>query len=207
MPMSLPRFAQLITLALALSGCQSFSAKPTRGSLTVSPESTVAQQHLRALRQLQQWQAKGKIKITVEAKPHSAAFDWQQYKHNYAINFFGPFGYGSSWLRRTSKGITLESPNKPRLHADNAEALLLQTVGWEVPISNLQYWIKGQPAPKLLLSNESFTKNGAYESFEQQGWTIQLNRHQYYDKRWLPGRLIASRPGLTVLVVIKAWEL
>ncbi len=190
-------------LALLLSGCQSFSPKDTG-----TPETNIqaTKVHTLQLKKLNRWRALGKIKITVDDQPRSASFEWQQFKENYAINFFGPFGYGSSWLRRTSKGVTLESPKQPLQWAPTPEQLLQQTVGWQAPINELQYWIKGQPAPNGILEQVFTTPHGAFTALTQQGWDIQLSRHQKYGTLWLPHKLLASRQGLTVLIIIKRWE-
>ncbi|HEY7773141.1 MAG TPA: lipoprotein insertase outer membrane protein LolB [Marinagarivorans sp.] len=191
----------LAGLALLLSGCQSFTAQQP----PIDPRQA-AKNHAQHLARLDKWQALGKIKISVDDEPHSASFDWQQFSDNYTINFFGPFGYGSSWLRRTSKGVTLESPDRAIQWAPTPEQLLQQTVGWQAPIQELQYWIKGQPAPHAILDDVTLTPEGAYSQLSQQGWHIQLSRHQNYDNLWLPHKLVASRQGLSVLIIVKQWE-
>ncbi|BCD96084.1 lipoprotein insertase outer membrane protein LolB [Marinagarivorans cellulosilyticus] len=197
------KLLHLSLLALLLSGCQSFtpSSTPITGN-----NLKAAKAHTAKLNQFNRWKALGKIKITVDDQPHSASFEWQQFKDNYAINFFGPFGYGSSWLRRTSKGVTLESPEHPIQWAPTPEQLLQQTVGWQAPINELQYWIKGQPAPAAIIDKVTTTPEGAYSALTQQGWDIQLSRHQQYGELSLPHKLIASRQGLSVLIIIKQWE-
>lgn len=198
----------LIAISLSLAGCQSFTPK---SNTQITPSNAdpatlkLAKKHSENLAKFNKWQAKGKIKITVDGDPQSASFDWQQFKQNYAINFFGPFGYGNSWLRRTSKGVTLEVPEQPPQWAPTPEQLLQQTVGWQVPISALQYWIKGLPAPGAILDQQQLTPYGAFSALQQQGWNIQLSRHQRHNNLWLPGKLTASRQGVTVLVIIKQW--
>jgi outer membrane lipoprotein LolB len=183
------------------------------GCSTLAPPSAVnpaaqqsLKQHLQQLAQLKQWEAKGKLKITVDKEPNSAAFSWQQFDQNYAINFFGPFGYGSSWLRRTSKGVTLESPEHPTQSATSPEQLLQDTVGWQAPISELQFWLKGQPSPHAILDEIVANSDGAVTLLRQQGWTIELSRHQRVGHYWLPSRLEAKRTGIDVLIVIKEWS-
>ncbi len=198
----------LILMAISLAGCQSFNPqKNTTGTLEPLDPATLilAQKHRKQLAKFNKWQAKGKIKISAQDDPKSASFEWQQFKNNYAINFFGPFGYGNSWLRRTSKGVTLEVPERPPQRAASAEQLLQQTVGWQAPISDLQHWIKGLPAPSGAAREQQFTAHGALSVLKQQGWDIAFSRHQRYQDLWLPGKVVASRQGVTVLVIIKQW--
>lgn len=190
---------------LLVGGCSTLRA-PSLPTTTNPQTQQVLQQQLQQLAQLKQWQAKGKLKITVDGEPNSAAFNWQQFNQNYSINFFGPFGYGSSWLRRTSKGITLESPEHPTQSATSPEQLLQETVGWQAPISELQFWLKGQPSPHAILDEITANTDGAVTLLRQQGWTIELSRHQQVGKYWLPTRLVAKRTGINVLIVLKEWS-
>lgn len=205
-----------ILISILLSGCETFTSK--QASQPLPPEQNIAQQHLVSLQHIKQWSTEGKIKLKVNQSAHSAAFNWKQFNNNYSIHFFGPFGLGSTWLRRTSKGVTLESPNKPIQHAANPEELLFDQTGWQVPISNLQYWIKGQPAPAIPVENAVLDTSGAYLSFEQQGWQLLFSRHhishnqtqptgQALSSVKLPGKLVATRDNLKVLAVLKKWEL
>ncbi|WP_053981030.1 lipoprotein insertase outer membrane protein LolB [Marinagarivorans algicola] len=198
----------LLLLAISLAGCQSFNPqKNTSSSLQpIDPAVAIlAQKHRKKLAKFNKWVAKGKIKISAQGDPNSASFEWQQFNNNYDINFFGPFGYGNSWLRRTSKGVTLEVPERPPQRARTAEQLLQQTVGWQAPISDLQYWIKGLPAPQGVVDKQHFTQHGALSQLQQQGWDLAFSRHQHYQDLWLPGKVVASRQGVTVLVIIKQW--
>ena len=191
--------------ALLLGGC---SMLPTKEAASISAAaSSAAKAHAGHLAQLQRCQANGKIKISVDDKPNSAAFEWQQFTANYTINFFGPFGYGSSWLRRTSKGVTLESPDHPTQWASSPEQLLQQTLGWQAPIGELQYWVKGQAAPNALLDEYVTNDDGVAVQLRQQGWQIQLSRHQQHGDVWLPGKLVAVRNGVEVLIIVKEWVL
>ncbi len=201
------RFLLVLLPLLWLAGCSTLQ-KP---SIDQSAEQQVGQQqalqqHLQQLAKLKQWQANGKLKITVDAQPNSAAFNWQQFNQNYTIHFFGPFGYGSSWLRRTSKGVTLESPEHPTQAAASPEQLLQDTVGWQAPISELQFWLKGQPSPHAILDEIKANTDGAVTLLRQQGWIIELSRHQRVGHYWLPTRLEAKRTGIDVLIVIKEWS-
>lgn len=184
----------LLVVLLTLSACQNLR--------TSDIQSTDA---LAANHQLVKWRAEGKIKIVTNGESQTAAFDWQQHKGNYAIHFFGPFGAGSSWLRRTSKGVTLELPNRPPMQASSPEQLLFDAAGWQAPISNLQYWIKGVPAPKTpATQSPEISSEGI--AFEQAGWQISAERLKDTDGFLLPGKVTGSNGNTQVTVIIKRWE-
>lgn len=192
--MTLARPLLLLLTLLTLSACQNLQ--------TTDIQSADA---LAANHQLVNWRAEGKIKIVANGESQTAAFDWRQHKGNYAIHFFGPFGAGSSWLRRTSKGVTLELPDRPPMQASSPEQLLFDAAGWQAPISNLQHWIKGVPAPKPpATQNSEISSDGI--AFEQAGWQINADRLKDTDGFLLPGKVTGSDSNTQVTVIIKRWE-
>ena len=155
--------------------------------------------------QLTQWRSKGKMRITSPDVKQNASFDWQQFGNNYTINFFGPFGIGSSWLRKTSKGVTLETPDHPVKWAKSAEQLLAQNVGWNMPVSHLKDWIKGIPTAGTESSPITTTESGNTQ-FEQAGWLIAASKFKQRGNFQLPGKVVISQNDWKVLIVIKQWE-
>jgi len=82
------------------------------------------------------------------------------------------------------------------------EALL----GWQVPVSNMQYWVKGQLAPNIPIDapttlNEAKLPNIMY----QDGWTVTISQYQAVGPWTLPRKIIATRGELRLMTVIKSW--
>lgn len=188
------RLLFLMVALLALSACQN-----------LQPSDIQSADALAANHQLTKWRAEGKIKIVANGDSQTAAFDWQQHKGNYAIHFFGPFGAGSSWLRRTSKGVTLELPDRPPMRADSPEQLLFDAAGWQAPISHLQHWIKGVPAPQIPSKQNTETVSEVI-TFEQENWQISAERLKDIEGFLLPGKVIGTDGQTQVTVIIKRWE-
>lgn len=191
----LPFFA-LFFAALFLSACQSTQVLP----------SNIAQQHS-ALARIPSWQAEGKIAINVDGERQSASFDWQQQRNNYVIHLFGPFGQGATWLRRTSKAVTLENAEIGKHRAASAEQLMEETLGWQVPVSNLQYWIRGLTAPKPSPTDVVADDLGLISTLEQQGWQVEYSRYENHEGWALPAKLRATRDAIEVTIVVKRWQI
>lgn len=191
------RLAALALSVLFLFGCQSLPHQPQLGGETQRGY----------LQPINQWQAEGKIAFSLGDENQTATFRWTNTGDNYAIHLYGPFGQGATWLRRTSKGVTLESAETGYHQAESAEALMQQTLGWQVPIANLQHWIKGVPArtpkPQKLTTNAA----GYLEVLQQQGWHVEYTQYQNVAGWHLPRKLRAERDGIRIVLVIKNWEI
>jgi outer membrane lipoprotein LolB len=195
----LPRALLLAGLFLAalLSGCQSTPTPKTSGGL-------LQESHLY---RAENWQAEGKISIQMASDRQSASFKWNQAKESYEIHLFGPFGQGATWLRRTGREVTLENVKTGQHKAASAEALMQEVLGWQVPVTNLQFWLRGMPAKKLRPQNLERDPAGFLTHLHQEGWQVDYSRHQDFNGWWLPTRILAARNDLRLTIVIKSWQL
>ena len=75
-----------------------------------------------------------------------------------------------------------------------------------MPISQLQHWIKGIPAPGAIESRQDDAA-GQLVQLKQLGWTIDYSGYNPVNGWMLPGKLIASRDQVRVVMVIKNWQL
>ncbi|MCL5272427.1 MAG: outer membrane lipoprotein LolB [Gammaproteobacteria bacterium] len=87
----------------------------------------------------------------------------------------------------------------------NAAELLAKRWGYQLPVSYLQYWIKGIPVPKLATSHESL-RNGYYQSFMQQGWQVNIQEYAQFSGIELPKRITISSAALRSKMVIYNWQ-
>lgn len=186
----------LILTSVLLSACQSTPQLPDN-----------IKQQQKALARLSSWQAEGKIAINMRGERQSASFDWQQQRNNYVIHLFGPFGQGATWLKRTSRSVTLENAETGTRRANTAEELMEQTLGWQVPVSNLQHWIRGLAAPTPKPSRLINDETGLIATLEQEGWLVDYVRYENHEGWALPGKLTAKRDGIEVTIVVKRWQL
>ncbi len=186
-----------LILTLLTSGC----ALTPQKSQT---EYTAAEQS-RFIPRLNHWKAEGKIALTFGEERQSASFDWEQYKNTFVLHIYGPFGQGSTWIRRTDHSISLENAELGNYRAPTPEALMQDLVGWQVPISQLQYWIKGMPAPGSPSRVEP-SEEGRIGLLEQSGWQVRYARYTTVLPWHLPQKLIIEKEAMRMIVVVKHWQ-
>lgn len=191
-------------LTLACGLCLLAACAHLQEPLT-EPYSTRQQSTL--LPALEHWQAEGKLGLTMGADSQSASFTWHQQGRRFAIHIFGPFGHGSTHLSRDAEGrVTLANPELGTHRAASAEALMTEVLGWQVPVSAMQYWIKGMPAPQepfdMITGND-----GLPAQLLQAGWQVRFTRYQSVGRWQLPERVVATRDDLRLVVVVKQWQI
>lgn len=150
------------------------------------------------------WQISGKVGIRAPRDSGSGTLFWLQRQENYDIRLSGPLGRGAARLSGRPGAVILDS-SEGRFEASSPEELLARQVGWQLPVSNLLWWIRGLPAPdsksRVTLDGESHLA-----ALEQDGWKVEYTRYADFDGYMLPERLKLSGRDIDVTVVIKEWQ-
>ena len=192
----------LILILLLASGCAH------RASLT--PPKDVLE-HQRQLQAIGDWQLTGKLGIRTADDSGSASVKWVQQTAHYQINLSGPLGQKSMIITGTPEKVRLEQTGEPAQEARTAEALIKKSVGWTLPVTQLAYWVRGVPAPKLRITRLQQNENGLLDQLAQGDWKITYSN--YRDQTFngailpLPGKITAEYQDVRLVLVIRTWQL
>lgn len=188
---------RLIVLALFLSGCSQL--QPRQADLPAAPISW--DDYVAYMQSMQHWQLLGKAGIRTPQQSDSAGFSWQQNLDRYDISLFGPFNAQAARIKGNDQQVSLEADGQV-YRARSPEALLEQHLGWQLPVRDLAWWIRGLPAPDSPYSETR--KNDRLASLQQQGWQISYRRYSPDNRH--PEKLILQRDKLRITLVIHEWE-
>ncbi|GLR64750.1 lipoprotein insertase outer membrane protein LolB [Marinospirillum insulare] len=175
-------------LLLVISACTSQPSLPT------------ATDDLTPNAQLWHWQAQGRIAFANNKNNHSANLDWQQNGYNYQLQLFGPLGQGSARLEGAPFKVILTTSDGKQVEASSPEQLLADNSDWELPLSNMLYWIRGIKAPG---KHKEINEN----SFLQHGWQVEWRRFSQVGEHQLPSLLIAEKGPLSFRLAINKWQI
>jgi len=188
----------LLFLLVLLGGCGLFRTQ----SPADKPLSWQAQQDKN--RTLEHFQISGKIGIRAAHASGSANLFWQQNQDYFDIRLSGPLGRGAVRLVGNPQQARLEASND--ISEGQAQTLLSERLGWELPLDALHWWLRGLPAPgktaRLQLDN-----NSRLAQLNQQGWQIDYPSYRLEQGYWLPARLKINGHNVLVTLVIKGWNL
>lgn len=194
------RHLALTSLLLFLAGCEILQPLPQPTSPT-QPVNWV--EHVRALTLMNEWHIKGKVGIKQGSEGGSAYLDWIQSDDSFYITLSGPLGQGTTIISGNNSGAKLESSDGSFI-AETPEELLYEHTGWHLPISNLLYWIRGLPEPRVH-SETIFNDNGLISSLTQNGWTLHFDRYRVALGEPLPHKVKILSDDLKVTLLVKQW--
>ena len=145
-----------------------------------------------ALEDLDSWQLRGRVNVRYNDESNTPRIQWMQQNVEYHIRLGGTFNVGNTVITGRPGYVTLEQGGDVRTAA-SPEDLILQQLGYELPVSYLKYWIKGIPAPGSQ-ADLSFNELNQLVVLAQDGWTITYSDLRQYKNLSLPRRVEVSRP-------------
>ena len=192
--------ALILSMALLLAGCSGLTQKQ---DIAVPAHSW--DELRQALLTADSWQLKGKIGIRTPSENQSASLYWLQQQQHYQIELTGPLGQGGARIDGNGEGITINIAGEDPLWAASPELLMEQTLGWQFPVHQLLYWVRGIPAPgqpfELSLNQQRPQK------IIQNNWEINYLRFSNQQGYSLPEKLTISQNDLRLTIIAKEWQI
>ena len=196
---------------LLLTGC---AALPARAPDEVARAWAARQQ---ALAPITNWELRGRIALRSQDEGAQASLHWIREHGRQRINLVGPLGSGQVRLTQDADGAELRDNKKNVRRAPTIRQLLIETTGWNVPFDDMEWWVRGLPAPGVKAEQE-LDDDGRLKTLAQLGWEVEFLEYDRYGAYELPSRLFARRrenvsgielnhATLEVRVVIERWVL
>lgn len=201
--------------ALSMAGCATRSATVDSPVLR-DPAALAAAQAGQATRAAwlasqADWSFAGRVAVNANGKGGSGRIDWQQTGTDYLVALSAPVTR-QSWrldgdlVTRAARLEGLEGG--PREGAD-ADRLLRDATGWDIPVASMVHWARGVADPAVSIDGVEYDIEGRLRTLTQQGWRV-----DYLDwfpaegaRPIMPRRMEARRQGASVKVAIDQWQL
>jgi outer membrane lipoprotein LolB len=144
------------------------------------------------LQELDSWELRGRVNVRYDNESHTPRIIWLQQNVDYNIRLWGTFNAGATEIVGRPGFVTMENDGQT-LSANSPEDLILEQLGYELPVSQLNYWIKGLPAPDSE-AQLVFNELNQLTTIQQADWTINLSDMRQYGALNLPRRVELTRP-------------
>ncbi len=193
----------IILASLVTGGCQIWQTTQELPAPKADQPKLDWVEHVRLLTLMQEWQIRGKIGVRTEDDGGSAYLDWSQSFDSFYIMLSGPLGQGSTIVSGNPYGARLENSDGTFI-SDSPEQLVLEHTGWNIPIHQLLYWVKGIPAP-YGDSERTYNEYGTLKTLQQNQWNLEFYRYGEAMGTLLPQKIKITRDDLKVTLIIKEW--
>ena len=100
-------------------------------------------------------------------------FDWQEHGDDVSLELRSPLGQTLAVVKSTPQAASLELPNRPTQYAPDVGDLMQKTLGFELPLAGLRYWLLPTAAPATPAETVRDPADGTrVKQIRQDGWTI-----------------------------------
>jgi len=186
---------------LLLSACSAVSVP-----VSVADQQLGQRQRAALIREVSSWSIVARISIDDGEEGGSGRLQWVVRNDHSTMNFHGAMGRGAWQLENGPDGVLLRRADGVEHTAVSVDELVQQQIGWPVPVSALQWWIRGLVAPGEV-DEQQLEPRGLLKSLSQFGWQIDFNRYTSDSGVAMPTRLDATHKNFRVKLAISRWHM
>jgi outer membrane lipoprotein LolB len=158
--------------------------------------------------QVDAWRLNGRIGISTDSESWTASVYWQQQENSsYQLRLNMPLGQGALLLEGDKKGVIMRTADNKTYQAANADALISEVLKLDMPVTNLQFWIRGLPAPDSVVDRYLLNDKKQLRDLQQEGWFISYLHYVNVNGIALPKKIFMENQSFKVKIAIFEWEI
>jgi outer membrane lipoprotein LolB len=160
------------------------------------------QQRYSVLESMEDWDFTGRIAVRDDQEAHNSRIRWRQRGEDFVINLWGALNIGATEIVGSAQQVRLQQERQEPLITNSPEELIREQLGYELPVENLRYWIKGIPAPGQRAS-PTFNEHNQLTSLRQSGWQIEYLSYTNYALETLPTQIRMEKQPLRLEFIMR----
>ena len=145
----------------------------------------------------------GRISIRHKKDGFSGNLHWRHVDGADEFVVQTPLGQGVARVTQNSQGATLETSDGKVLHAQDAESLTQEALGFRLPLGGMSRWVQAQA-----LSGDAelrYANDGTLTYLSEQGWQIEYLSYETLGATTLPNKLTLQNADLKLRLIIDDW--
>ncbi|MGZ5093332.1 MAG: lipoprotein insertase outer membrane protein LolB [Burkholderiales bacterium] len=146
----------------------------------------------------------GRILVTYSSGALTGNLRWEHTADEDHIWLMTPTGQTLAYILDSAQGATLTRADQTQYRASSVEELTRQALGWSLPLSLLQYWIRGEAAPGRAEIERG--ADGRVVALTQNGWRVAFNYYSEGETAGLVRRLDLTDGSNEIRLVIDTWR-
>jgi outer membrane lipoprotein LolB len=158
-----------------------------------------------ALQKIERYALNGRVAVAAQGQGFSASLRYQQQSRRSNLALDGPLGIGGLRVDIDGDDIAIATSRGEKLDGQAARDELERRLGFQLPLTELRWWLLGIPAPGEASINQD-EGSGEIHDFTQNGWRVSINSRAAGLGFALPQRLTAEREGARLKLFVENWQ-
>ncbi|WP_193755558.1 lipoprotein insertase outer membrane protein LolB [Psychromonas sp. psych-6C06] len=160
------------------------------------------------LENLSYWSLSGKLAVITPTERNSVNIHWQQSDEDFQIHLTTFLGLNILEIKKVGLRTVITDQDGNNYVSDDTQQLVQQLSGMDIPIKQLQQWIKGNPKQaNYQLGDNQLVSSLLSNQNDKQGWSINYSDYRTVKGINLPYKLDLTRGQLRLKFAIANWQL
>jgi outer membrane lipoprotein LolB len=148
----------------------------------------------------------GRVFVGYEGQAFTSNLRWRHESGGDEVWLMTPLGQTLAHIVSRPYNATLTAADQKQYHAASVESLTRRALGWELPVTPLRYWVRGEVAPGTEPGAVERTPDGRLARLAQEGWQITFTHDPAFEHGSLPKRLELTNGSQQIRLVVDRWQ-
>lgn len=148
----------------------------------------------------------GRVAVAYDGRAFSSGVRWRHEAGRDEIWLLAPAGQTLAHIAAEKEGATLTAADRSEYRASDVESLTRRALGWELPLSRLAWWVRGEVAPGAAPHRLERDEHERIAVLIQDGWRIVFTHYPPTEHSGLPRRLDLSSGAQEIRLLIDSWR-
>jgi len=148
----------------------------------------------------------GRVAVSYDGRAFSSSVRWHHLPGRDEIWLLTPAGQTMAHIVGDSEGAILTGVDRTRYSAEDVESLTREGLGWELPLTYLGWWVRGDAAPGGTEHDIERDRRARLIGFTQDGWKVTLVPDPSLEPGRPPRRLQLTNGRHVIRLVIDGWR-
>jgi outer membrane lipoprotein LolB len=148
----------------------------------------------------------GRVFVGQEGPSFSSNLRWRHAGGQDQIWLMTPLGQTVAYIEDGPRGAVLTAADQQQYHAGSVESLTRRALGWELPLAQLRYWVRGTEVPGAPAQGVQRAVDGHLLELTQAGWRVTFTPPPPNVASRMPARLQLSNGRQQIRLVIDEWR-
>ncbi len=148
----------------------------------------------------------GRVAVSYDGRAFSSNVRWHHLSKRDEIWLLTPAGQTLAHIVGDGEGATLTGADGSQFSDADVESLTRKGLGWELPLTHLGWWVRGEAVPGTTAQNIERDERARLVGLTQDGWQITLVPDPLIENGRLPRRLKLANGRHVIRLVIDGWR-
>ena len=147
----------------------------------------------------------GRVAVNFDGRAFTSNLRWRHAAGGEEVWLSTPLGQTVAHIQSGGGEATLTTADQQRYRAASVEALTQRALGWELPLSRLTWWVRGEAVPGSAPAMQR-DQRSRLTLLDQDGWRIAYENYPPDEHGGLPRRLDLKSGGQEIRLLIDGWR-